>query len=95
MKKKLSKKSNRDNVAFGDALRRARAKAGLTQEKLADLAGIHRNHVGDIERGDKEICLLTMLRICHALRIPLSKLALEMESPPRQSISANRTGAVR
>jgi transcriptional regulator with XRE-family HTH domain len=79
VKKKQKKKSDRNNVAFGDALRRVRASAGLTQEKLAVLAGIHRNHVGDIERGDKEICLLTMLRICHALQIPLSKLALEME----------------
>ncbi len=81
MKKRTNKKSDRRNVAFGDALRRVRSNAGLTQEKLAEIAGIHRNHVGDIERGDKEVCLLTMLRICRALRIPLSKLALEMEHP--------------
>jgi transcriptional regulator with XRE-family HTH domain len=81
VKKKSNKKSDRANVAFGDALRRMRSNAGLTQEKLAEMAGIHRNHVGDIERGDKEICLLTMLRLCGALQIPLSRLALEMEHP--------------
>ena len=80
VKKKLNKKPVKANIAFGDAIRRLRTKAGLSQERLAELAGIHRNHVGDIERGDKEACLLTMLRICRALRIPLSALASDMES---------------
>ena len=84
MKKNLYRKSVKSNVAFGDALRRLRSKAGLTQERLADLSGIHRNHVGDIERGDKEACLLTMLRICRALRVPLSTLAWEMENPGKE-----------
>ena len=93
MKKKSDKTAARDNVSFGDALRRVRANAGLTQEKLAEMAGIHRNHVGDIERGDKEVCLLTMLRLCRALHIPLSKLALEMEHPAldaKQFLKAGR-----
>ena len=85
MKKNPYKKPVKSNVAFGDALRRLRTKAGLTQERLADLSGIHRNHVGDIERGDKEACLLTMLRICRALRVPLSELAWEMENPAKEA----------
>jgi transcriptional regulator with XRE-family HTH domain len=85
VKKNPYKKSVKSNVVFGDALRRLRTKAGLTQERLADLSGIHRNHVGDIERGDKEACLLTMLRICRALRVPLSELAWEMENPGKEA----------
>jgi transcriptional regulator with XRE-family HTH domain len=85
VKKKTNKRPAKANVAFGDAIRRVRTKAGLSQERLAELAGIHRNHVGDIERGDKEVCLLTMLRICRALDIPLSTLALDMESSGKGS----------
>jgi transcriptional regulator with XRE-family HTH domain len=85
VKKNPYKKPVKSNVAFGDALRRLRTKAGLTQEGLADLSGIHRNHVGDIERGDKEACLLTMLRICRALRVPLSELAWVMENPGKEA----------
>jgi len=85
VRKTSNKKLDRHNVAFGDALRRLRSNAGLTQEKLAEIAGIHRNHIGDIERGDKEACLRTMLRICVALQIPLSKLALEMEHPAMEA----------
>jgi transcriptional regulator with XRE-family HTH domain len=93
VKKNPYKKPVKSNVAFGDALRRLRTKAGLTQERLADLSDIHRNHVGDIERGDKEACLLTMLRICRALRVPLSELAWEMENPgkePRHPLAGKR-----
>jgi transcriptional regulator with XRE-family HTH domain len=92
MKKKTNGKSVKANVAFGDALRRLRTQAGVSQERLAEMSGIHRNHVGDIERGDKEVCLLTMLRICHALRVPLSTLAQEMEHPSRLAPAKKPSG---
>jgi len=79
VKRATRKKPAKANIAFGDAVRRLRTKAGLSQEQLGELAGVHRNHIGDIERGEKEACLLTILGICRALRLPLSEFALEME----------------
>jgi len=66
-------------VAFGGALRKFRLKAGLSQEQLAALAGVHRNYVGDVERAEENISLVNILRFCHALEIPLSRLVAQME----------------
>ena len=65
--------------AFGRAVRSARSVAGLSQEKLADLAGIHRTYIGDVERGVRNISLVNMTRIAAALKLPLSHLILEIE----------------
>ena len=66
-------------VAFGKALKRFRTDSGLSQERLAALAGVHRNYVGDVERGLKNICLLNMSRVANVLEVPLSKVMREME----------------
>jgi transcriptional regulator with XRE-family HTH domain len=65
--------------AFGRAVRSARASAGFSQEKLADLAGIHRTYIGDVERGVRNISLINMTRIAAALKLPLSRLIVEIE----------------
>jgi transcriptional regulator with XRE-family HTH domain len=85
VKKNAAKTPHKANIAFGDALRTLRTQAGMSQERLAELAGVHRNHIGDIERGDKEACLLTMLRIAEALKVPLSSLLRQMEAPGRRT----------
>ena len=64
---------------FGKALRKFRMAAGLSQEALADLAGIHRNYVGDVERGERNIAIVNLVRLAAALRIPLSRIIQEME----------------
>lgn len=51
----------------------------MSQEKLAELAELHRTYVGDVERGERNISLLNMAKIADALRIKLSKLVREME----------------
>jgi transcriptional regulator with XRE-family HTH domain len=65
--------------AFGRAVRRLREKKGLSQEKLADLAGIHRTYIGDVERGTRNIALINMDRIAKALGVSLSRLVKDME----------------
>ncbi|MBF4286481.1 helix-turn-helix domain-containing protein, partial [Vibrio anguillarum] len=40
-------------VAFGERVRHIRKEKGLSQEALADLAGIDRSYMGHIERGDQ------------------------------------------
>ncbi|HEY1602151.1 MAG TPA: helix-turn-helix transcriptional regulator [Pirellulales bacterium] len=64
---------------FGKALRKVRMKVGISQEALADLAGIHRTYVGDVERGERNISLINMMRLSAALEVRLSQVVLDME----------------
>jgi transcriptional regulator with XRE-family HTH domain len=66
-------------VSFGIHLRRLRLQKGLSQEKLAELAELHRNYVGGVERGERNIALLNIVALAHALRIKPAKL---LESLP-------------
>jgi len=66
-------------VAFGHAVRRLRHDKGISQEKLAELAEIHRTYIGDVERGTRNIALVNMTKIAAALGEPLSRLIAEME----------------
>lgn len=73
------KRQDDPRLAFGAAVRELRIAKGLSQEKLAELAEIHRTYIGDVERGTRNIALVNMTRIANALDIPLSKLIAEME----------------
>jgi transcriptional regulator with XRE-family HTH domain len=53
--------------AFGRKLRECRLNKGLSQEELADLAGVHRTYVGMVERGEKNVTLVTLSRFAKAL----------------------------
>jgi transcriptional regulator with XRE-family HTH domain len=46
----------------------------LSQEKLAELAGLHRNYVGGIERGERNVALLNIVKLAHALNVRVTKL---------------------
>jgi transcriptional regulator with XRE-family HTH domain len=66
-------------LAFGQAVRKFRLKRALSQERLEELADIHRTYTGDVERGTRNISLVNMIRIAKALQVPLSRLVQEME----------------
>ena len=51
-----------------------RERQGLTQEKLAELAGLHRAYIGQIERGEKNIGLKNLEKIANALGLDLKDL---------------------
>jgi XRE family transcriptional regulator, regulator of sulfur utilization len=59
---------------LGDTIRRHRAKAGLSQEKLAEKADLHPVYIGKVERGEQWISLHALLRIATALGIRLRDL---------------------
>lgn len=73
------KQKKRLQAAFGKAIRKFRVAAGFSQEKLAELADIHRTYVGDVERGERNISIINMAKIASALGVKMSELVREME----------------
>jgi transcriptional regulator with XRE-family HTH domain len=61
-------------VAFGEALRRLRKQGGMSQEHLAELAGLHRTYIGSIERGERNLSLINIHRLAAALGIDVPTL---------------------
>ncbi|HEY4613651.1 MAG TPA: helix-turn-helix transcriptional regulator [Bacteroidota bacterium] len=61
-------------LKFGKKVRSERTKQGLSQEKLAELAGMHRTYIGMIERGEKNITLSNIARIARALNMATYEL---------------------
>jgi transcriptional regulator with XRE-family HTH domain len=53
---------------IGDAIRSARGAAGISQERLAELAEIDRTYVGRIENGRQNVSWASLSRIARALR---------------------------
>jgi transcriptional regulator with XRE-family HTH domain len=52
---------------FGRALREARQARRVSQERLAELAGVHRTYIGAVERGEQNVALRNIVRIARAL----------------------------
>ena len=59
-------------IAFGSAVRSIRLDKGISQEALADLAGIDRSYMGGVERGEHNLALINIKRISDALETPVS-----------------------
>ena len=59
---------------FGKEIRLQRLNADLSQEKLAELSGLHRTYVGAVERGERNISLQNIKRIADALNIKVARL---------------------
>ncbi len=53
---------------FGMRLRELRLAQGVSQEKLAEKAGLHRNYVGILERAQQSPSLDAICRLAHALK---------------------------
>jgi transcriptional regulator with XRE-family HTH domain len=74
--------SNREILCLiGRNIREARQKAGLTQECLAELAGVHVQTVGAIERGGFPFAVTTFARVSQFLEISPNRLLDGLESP--------------
>jgi transcriptional regulator with XRE-family HTH domain len=62
---------------FGSRVRQLRLARGLTQESLAQRAGIHPTYLGGIERGERNLGLDNILKVARALREHPSQLFSE------------------
>ena len=63
---------------LGDKIRSYRKQAGFTQEQLAEKADLHHNFIGEVERGNMEISLTSMLKIAKALKVKVRDLVAEL-----------------
>ncbi|MGP0100511.1 MAG: helix-turn-helix domain-containing protein [Solirubrobacteraceae bacterium] len=66
---------------LGDRLRAARLSTGLSQERLARVARLHRTEVGAIERGERVPSLSTLLVLAHELGLDAGDLIRDLPVP--------------
>lgn len=64
----------RQREAFGRRVREYRLSAGLSQEALAEAAGIHRTYVSSLERGQRNVSLDNIIALARALGIDAAQL---------------------
>jgi transcriptional regulator with XRE-family HTH domain len=58
---------------FGEAVRKRRNELQLSQEKLAEKARLHRTYIADIERGERNISLESIVKVIQALDLTLEQ----------------------
>lgn len=63
-----------DLIALGREIRRHRKALGLSQEVLAERAGLHRNYVGFLERGERNPSATTLFVLARALEVRVADL---------------------
>lgn len=64
-------------LRLGEAIRARRRALDLSQEALADAAGIDRSHMGKIERGERNVTFLNIARIATAMHCRPSELFID------------------
>jgi transcriptional regulator with XRE-family HTH domain len=67
------------HVAFGRVVRELRTERGISQEELGNRTGLHRNHVGQVERGELSPTLTSVDVLADALGLPASELVARAE----------------
>ncbi len=67
-------------VIFGKTVRRLRDDRGVSQQKLAEDAGLSLNFVSDVERGVKSVTLGTILKLAYALKCEPGELLADFSA---------------
>ena len=66
-------------IQIGHAVRAVRRDRGLSQEHLADICGLHRTYVSDIELGKRNVSLENIEKIAAAFNMSITELFAEVE----------------
>jgi transcriptional regulator with XRE-family HTH domain len=64
---------------LGDRVRARRLEMELSQERLAERAQLHRNYVGGIEQGKRNVALLNLVKLSVALEVDLGELVAGLQ----------------
>ncbi len=64
---------------LGANIRQLRQAKGLSQEQLAELTGLHRTYIGGVERGERNIGLLNLVRVARALSVTPANLLKDIK----------------
>ena len=78
---RVSDKSDveRTLMKLGDAIRAERQRLEMSQEALADAAKIGRTHMGEVERGKRNVSFLALVRIAKAMKVSPSEIVAAAE----------------
>ena len=63
---------------LGDKIRSCRKQVGFTQEQLAEKSDLHHNFIGEVERGNMETSLTSLLKIAKALKVRVRDLVSDL-----------------
>lgn len=75
---------------LGQRIQSLRKAKGWSQEKFADVCGVHRTYMGHLERGEKNLSFSTLVRLSDALEITVSELLSEERSSATKTIRQSR-----
>ena len=78
-------------VAFGAAIRQRRLELGYSQEAFGDACGIDRSYMGGVERGDRNVTLLNLMKIIEGLGISPSEFFRDLDPGSKAQRKIRRT----
>ena len=70
--------------SFGLIIKELRNNAGISQERLALESGVDRTYIGDIEKGNRNVSLEIIEKLCRYFKIPISELFIKIEKHGKQ-----------